>query len=77
MDRFFVPTSALRSRRAQRRSRRAAGHRVAARSVLDGREHDGTVGAEGRSWRRRSEPGADLAAGHEVVYGLAALLRSR
>ena len=38
----------LHSRRARRRSRRPEGHRVAARSVLDGREHDGTLTAAGR-----------------------------
>jgi hypothetical protein len=47
-DHFFVPTCALDSRCAQRRSRRPEGHRVAARSVLDGREHDGTFAAGGR-----------------------------
>src|SRR5512147_660960 len=36
-NRFFVPTCGLHSRRAGRRSRRPEGHRVAARSVLDGR----------------------------------------
>ena len=35
-------------RRAQRRSMMAEGHREAARSVIDGREHDGTFAAEGR-----------------------------
>ena len=48
VGRFFVPACGLRSRRAQRRSRRPEGPRVAARSVLDGREHDGTLGAGGR-----------------------------
>ncbi len=43
MDRFFVPTYAFQSRRAERRSRMPAGHRAAARSVLDGREHDGSL----------------------------------
>ena len=47
-NRFFVPTCGLHSRRARRRSRRPEGHRVAARSVLDGREHDGTLTAAGR-----------------------------
>ena len=41
------------SRRAQRRSRRPEGPRVAARSVLDGREHDGTLAAGGRARSRR------------------------
>ena len=41
------------SRRAQRRSRRPDGPRVAARSVLDGREHDGTLAAGGRARSRR------------------------
>jgi hypothetical protein len=35
-------------RRAQRQSRMAEGHREAAPRVLDGREHDGTLAAEGR-----------------------------
>ena len=49
MDRFFVPTGAFQSRRAERRSSRPNGHRVfAARSVLDGREHGGILGAEGQ-----------------------------
>jgi hypothetical protein len=43
-----VPTCAPPRRRAERRSRMAEGHRVAARSVLDGREHDGTLAADGR-----------------------------
>ena len=44
-----VPTCALRSRRAQWRSRRPEGHRVAARSVLDGRVSEGhPADAEGR-----------------------------
>jgi len=45
VDRFFVPACALDGRRAQRRSRRPEGPRAAARSVLDGREHDGTLAA--------------------------------
>jgi hypothetical protein len=43
-----VPTCAPPRRRAQRQSRMAEGHREAARSVLDGREHDGTLDADGR-----------------------------
>jgi hypothetical protein len=35
-------------RRAQRQSRMAEGHREAAPRVLDGREHDGSLAAEGR-----------------------------
>lgn len=38
MNRFFVPTYAFQSRRAERRSRMPVGHRAAARSVLSGRE---------------------------------------
>jgi hypothetical protein len=43
-----VPTCAPPRRRAERQSRMAEGHRRAARSVLDGREHDGTLDADGR-----------------------------
>ena len=50
-----VPTCALQSRRAQWRSRMPEGQRVAARSVLDGREHDGTLAADGRQ-RQLSGP---------------------
>ena len=41
--RFSVPACTIPRRRAQRRSRRAAGHRAAARSVLDGREHGASL----------------------------------
>jgi hypothetical protein len=47
MDDFFVPAYVFQSRRAERRSRMPEGHRAAARSVLDGREHDGILDAEG------------------------------
>ena len=48
-DHPAVPTCAFPGRRAQWRSRMTEGHRAlrAARSVLDGREHDGTLDTEG------------------------------
>ena len=56
MDRFFVPAYAFQSRRAQRRSRMPVGHRAAARSVLEGREHDGILDADGQHGSPHHKP---------------------
>lgn len=45
--RFFHPGLIAVTRRAQRRSTAAAGHRAAARSVVDGREHGATLALSG------------------------------
>jgi hypothetical protein len=45
--RFSVPACTIGGRRAQRRSRLAAGHRGAARSGLDGREHGASLAQAG------------------------------
>jgi putative transposase len=45
----FLPRPSSEPRRAQRRSRVAAGHRVAVRSTLDGREHGATFVQAGRA----------------------------
>ena len=44
---FFRPDLRLCCRRAERRSGMAGGHRGAARSVLDGREHGGRMAGGG------------------------------
>ena len=48
------PDLRITCRRAQRRSMMAEGHREAARSVIDGREHDGTLAAEGRQYHQHA-----------------------
>jgi hypothetical protein len=64
----FRPDQAWTERRAQATSRMAAGHRAAARSVLDAAKHDATIGATDPNFRLPSDTVSTLAGEEAGIY---------